>query len=212
MENSGLVGGFYRLSEWIMRLAFLNILWIIFSIAGLLLFGITPATVAVFTIIRKWFMGQVDIPIFKTFTSVFKGEFVKVNVLSFLIGAICIIIYIDFILIASFGGIVQSLLFAVLVIVSLLLLIITLYIFPVYVHYDLKFFDYLKWSLIIGLLNPAATITIMVGIIVLYQIYTFIPGFIPFFSMSLIGMAIMGPAYFSIQKIEDRKKTLQESN
>ena len=35
----GLIGGIYRYSEWIMRLAYINILWILFTLLGLVVFG-----------------------------------------------------------------------------------------------------------------------------------------------------------------------------
>ncbi|MFA9556724.1 DUF624 domain-containing protein [Evansella sp. AB-rgal1] len=56
MDNKGLIGNLYRVSEWLIRLAYINILWMLFTIVGLIILGIAPATATVFTIIRKWFM------------------------------------------------------------------------------------------------------------------------------------------------------------
>ncbi len=75
MQMGGIMGGFYRVSEWIMRFAYVNILWGLFTLAGLVLFGFMPATVAMFTVIRKWLMGETDIPVFKTFFASFKKRF-----------------------------------------------------------------------------------------------------------------------------------------
>ena len=53
--------------EWIWRFMILNFLWVVFVIAGGVVLGIMPSTVATFYILRKWVQGNFDIPIFKTF-------------------------------------------------------------------------------------------------------------------------------------------------
>ena len=58
---------FYRAAEWISRLFLLNILWVVFTIVGLGIFGFGPATAAMFAIVRKWIITpQEDFPLFKT--------------------------------------------------------------------------------------------------------------------------------------------------
>src|SRR5690625_6342583 len=63
--TTGPMGGFYTLANWIMRLAYVNILWIAFSLVGIIILGFFPATIGMFTVIRKWIQGDGDIPIFK---------------------------------------------------------------------------------------------------------------------------------------------------
>ena len=63
--------------EWIWRFMILNFLWVVFVIAGGVVLGIMPSTVATFYILRKWVQGNFDMPIFKTFKSVYKKEFVN---------------------------------------------------------------------------------------------------------------------------------------
>ncbi|MEC0304686.1 DUF624 domain-containing protein, partial [Terribacillus saccharophilus] len=48
----------YQLFEWITRFAYLNVLWILFTIAGGFIFGFFPSTIAMFTIIRDWLKGE----------------------------------------------------------------------------------------------------------------------------------------------------------
>ena len=49
--------------EWIWRFMILNFLWVIFMVAGGVVLGIMPSTVATFYILRKWVQGNFDIPI-----------------------------------------------------------------------------------------------------------------------------------------------------
>lgn len=76
MEMNGLMGGIYRVAEWIMRLALLNLLWLGFTIAGLIAGGLFPATQAAFAISRQWIRGETELPIFKTFLTYFKKKII----------------------------------------------------------------------------------------------------------------------------------------
>ncbi|MDQ0253177.1 putative membrane protein YesL [Evansella vedderi] len=212
MTNTGLMGFLYRVSEWIMRLAYINLLWGLFTIIGLIIFGFAPATAASFAVIRKWFMGDTDIPIFRTFFKVYKEEFIKVNLLGAILGIVTFILYVDFLFVNTIDGIFRTIMSIGLITVSILFLIILLYIFPVYVHYKLKLFEYLKFSLMIGIINPLSTIMMIIGLLALYLVYIFIPGVIPFFGASLIFIGIMGPAYSSFKKMEQRKNDMEQLN
>lgn len=75
MDTTGMTGKLYQACQWISRLAYLNLLWLIFISVGLVIFGVAPSTVAMFTIIRKWIQGEREMPIFSTFIEIFKREF-----------------------------------------------------------------------------------------------------------------------------------------
>ena len=95
MEMEGLTGRFLRICEVISRLAYANLLWILFTVLGLGIFGFMPATVALFTVTRKWVMGDRDIPVFKTFWNTYRKEFFKSTLFGVVLFAIGYIIYID---------------------------------------------------------------------------------------------------------------------
>src|SRR4051812_27089176 len=98
MEPQGVLGGFYRLSDWIMRLAYVNLLWFSFTLLGGIIFGIMPATIALFAITRKWEMDkEEDFPIFKTFWESYRKDFIKANLLGvflFIAGGIVVLYYV----------------------------------------------------------------------------------------------------------------------
>src|SRR5699024_5867832 len=95
--TTGPMGGFYTLANWIMRLAYINVLWIAFSLVGIIIFASFTATIRMFTAIRKWIQGDGDIPIFMTFWATYKKEFLKSKLLSLFLSLIGYILYIDFI-------------------------------------------------------------------------------------------------------------------
>lgn len=200
MEMEGLAGRFLRICEIISRLAYANVLWIIFTVLGLGIFGFMPATVALFTVTRKWVMGDRNIPVFKTFWNTYRKEFFKSTLFGIVLIAIGYIIYID--LAFSPTGGLFTLLRAGLFICGISYVILLLYIFPIYVHYDWKKRLYIKYALLLGISYPHYTFLMVAGIVALYYLCVSIPGLIPFFSVSLLAYISMWSAYKVIQKME----------
>lgn len=210
MDGQGAMGGFYRVAERIMLFAYLNILWILFTLLGLIVLGIMPSTIAMLTVYRKWLMGERDTPIFRLYAKTYKNEFFKGNGLGLFLVIIGYILYVDFVYLGTVEGILNHIFTAVLFIAGILYLLLLAYLIPVYVHYDLKFFQYIKQSLMIGVISPLMTILMLLSLIALYFVFRMIPGLIPLFSFSVIGFIIMGNAYYAFVRLERRKEDLEE--
>ncbi|MBO1911160.1 DUF624 domain-containing protein, partial [Microvirga sp. 3-52] len=58
---------FNNIAHRMIELIYINILWILFTILGLGIFGIFPATVSMFTIVRKIIVKEEKFKIFNTF-------------------------------------------------------------------------------------------------------------------------------------------------
>lgn len=110
----------------ISRFAFLNLLWLAFSVIGLLVVGFFPATVAMFAIVRKWVRGEQDTAIFQTFWSIYKQVFLKANSFGWVLGVIGGILYINYHIIA-----IASTDLPVIVILSYLFLVLLYFLFIV---------------------------------------------------------------------------------
>lgn len=198
--------GLYRVAEWIMRLAYVNFLWLGFTICGLILFGFMPATVAMFAVVRRWVRGEDDIKVFPVFWSTYRDEFVKSNLLGYVLALIGYVLSIELkilrasdqlmYLIASFGVVALFILY----------FIVLLYFFPIYVHFDLPKLNYFKWPFIIGIIHPILTIALFV---VLYFIYYFalqtVPALLFFFGGSVMAFIIMWGAHQTFSKFEAEK-------
>ncbi|WP_342504811.1 YesL family protein [Sporosarcina sp. FSL K6-2383] len=200
MELEGIAGRFLRVSEMITRMAYVNLLWILFTLLGLGIFGFMPATVALFTVTRKWVMGDKDIPVFKTFWKTYRQEFFKSTLFGVMLFVIGYIIYID--LAFSPTGGLFTLLRIALFLCGVLYVVLLLYIFPIYVHYDWSKRLYIKYALLIGISYPHYTFILMAGIVALYYLCISIPGIIPFFSVSLLSYMMMWLVYKVIRKME----------
>jgi len=195
-------GGFYKAFDWIYRIAFLNVLWLLFSVVGLIIFGFFPATVAMFSIVRRSILKE-NVPIFHTFWTVYKREFIKSNLLGLILSIIAYIFYVDLIFLKSTSGLIQ-LLYAPMLVMSFIYILMLLYVFPVYVQYDIKVLQVIKNSFLIMVLYPFFTIImIIVGLITTYFMFQ-IPSSLIFFSGSLMAFIIMGCANLAFRKNEQK--------
>ena len=201
MQMNGAIGGFYKVCEWMMKLAFVNFLWIIFSMLGIILFGFFPATAAMFVIVRKLLMGNMDIPVFKTFWESYKKEFIKSNLLGLLVSVFGYFLYVDLHLLKSSSGFIQLLYYPALLICLGFLLTIC-YVFPTYVHFDLKIYQVVKNAFFIMLVNPISTIIMIIGITAIYFLMITIPGLIPLFSGSALAFIIMWASFFAFTRVQ----------
>lgn len=209
MQIDGLIRKAYNVCEWIAKIVIVNLVWLLFTVAGLILFGIMPATVALFTVVRKWTVSETDIPIFKTFFQTYKKEFLPANLYGFFLVAAGFFLYYDLKLVLSIGGMFLAVLGVPLLIITCSYLLILLYFFPVYVHFELKFLHYFKYAFFIGLLNLPTTILIVTALLFFCMVISFLPGFIPFFSMSVISIIIMFGAATAFKRIAKKQSKYQ---
>lgn len=186
------VQGYYRVSESIMRFAYVNLLWFVFTFLGLGIFGFMPATTAMFAVLRKWNRHEDDIRILPLFWATYKKDFVRSNVIGvFLFGtgyfltiALHILRSSDLTMyyLASYGVVALMLLYSIVII----------YFFPIFVHFNLKVSDYIKWPFIIGIIHPILTVVLIGGLgILLYATYSVMPALLLFFGGSVPAYLLM---------------------
>jgi len=217
MEMRGMMGGFYRISEWIMRLSVTNLLWVITSLpfwylfffgvivplsntepkmdevfSGLLVstvavpFVLFPATSAMFTTVRKWVMGDVDVPLFKTFFRGYKENY-KVSMLGGIIySLIFLIIFLDirFYLNGASGIELISYVFMG---IALLLVVSLFNFFSMVVHYHMKTLQLLKNAVLLTIGRPFRSLSSAIAAAGIAWISTRFTFLLPFFSAVVIA-------------------------
>lgn len=191
MESSGWMGKLYSFCQWITRLAYINLLWLLFMGLGLVVLGAAPSTATMFSIIRKWVQGESNFPIFSTFWEIYKKEFRKANVLGFLLLLISIVLYMDWRLISSVQGFLYPILTGCLIGVAFLFVVVMLYIFPVFVHYEYRTLQYLKTAFLIGISYPLHTMAMILAVVCAFLISIFFNSVGILFVGSGLGFALM---------------------
>lgn len=194
--------GLHNVAEWITRLFYLNILWIIFTLSGLVVFGIFPATVAVFTVIRHWVLGEGQVPLFKTFWYAFKGSFVQIQLIGYTLALIGSILYIDY----NFFSSRDESIFLVAELLTgsamFVLAIVFLYIFPVYVHFKLKTIEYIKNALLIGLSHLFHSILMFIVTAIFFYGFMKYFGFFGLFIVSMTAFWVTWISQMVFKRIE----------
>ncbi|MCD7033685.1 DUF624 domain-containing protein [Metabacillus sp. GX 13764] len=105
------VQGIYIFFEWVMKLAFLNFLWLVFSIGGLLVFGFFPATAALSAIVGKMMDGDEPDSLYKQFYQKFKEEYVQSQLTGWIYTGLCAAVFSILYYILTGTGLVSASLF-----------------------------------------------------------------------------------------------------
>jgi uncharacterized membrane protein YesL len=208
MDTSGFLGGFNKLLEWISRLAYLNLLWISFSLLGLIIFGFFPATVAMFAVVRKWMLGNDELSIFKTFWTSYKREFIKSNLLGLIIIALGLILYIDYHFIINSPSGFVSMLYVPFFVITFIFISMLFYIIPIFVHYDMKLSQVIKSSFFVMIMNPLSTFYMLIGSFGILFVLSYAPPICLLYSGNLLALFIMKPATNAFEKINQKSQLL----
>ncbi|WP_205600722.1 YesL family protein [Gracilibacillus sp. YIM 98692] len=196
-----------------MRLCFLNLLWIFFTIIGIGFIGLFPATVAMFTIVRHWIKGDTDLPIFQTFWKSFKETLLKANILGYISVIGGVVLYLDYALVKNTNGPFSMIMMLLLVTVSFYYFMVTFFLFPVFVHFDVKLRECFKYAFIIGASYPLRTLYMAFAVFVIYYVTVSYPVIFLFFSGSVLSLLMMRFTYVAFEKAEakNNKNNLAES-
>ncbi|MFC5405696.1 YesL family protein [Cohnella soli] len=244
MEMRGMMGGFYKLSEWIMRLSVTNVLWLVTSIpfwflllTGLLgsetadqlkasiitlavvaPFTLFPSTSAMFSLARKWVLGDTDVPLFKTFFRSYKQNYVQAMIGGVFYALLFAIMIIDFqVYLKQMNGfaIIAYLFIALMV----LLLVSLLHFFSLLSHFHMKTVQLLKNALILTIGRPIRSFMMAIGTVAIMFVsmpkqlggmnFTFL---IPFFFGSVIAIYTYYNFNIIIQKMMLLKDAAAESD
>ncbi|MGM0902995.1 MAG: YesL family protein [Bacillota bacterium] len=214
---NNIMGGLYTVSEWVMRFAVINLLWllfnlpIVFSTGNLLLAGgqgemilfatmtavfapfvFFPATAAMFASARDWIIENEGPSIFVSYVNYYKQNYKKSLLGGFIITGLWVILIVDFIFLKDFSMILAF----VFIVFGLILYVITMNFFSVNAHYDMKLRVLLKNAFFITVGSPVLLFAVLFSGIVLLYVSIKGPLFLLlFFSGSLIAFLSFSAFY-----------------
>jgi uncharacterized membrane protein YesL len=226
MVLGGLMGGIYRILEWVRRFSLTNILWLFvnipvvyFSLNLLYLknpYGIVqiviiltilvpllffPATTAMFGIVRLWIVEREDPLIVKSFFNYFKQYYLRSVLGGFIMGPVWGIFIFNFHYYSGKIGFIAVITF---IILALFLFVITGHFFAHTVHSEMGLFESLKSSIYLCLGNILHTIAI--GLTLFFILYVSIYH-VTFLIPSCIGTVFTFTAffgyYYSLKRIQN---------
>ncbi|GIN70669.1 hypothetical protein J14TS2_11440 [Bacillus sp. J14TS2] len=192
----------HYICDWCMRLAYVNLLWILFTLIGLIILGIGPSTQAMFAVTRKWVMEGKEIPIFSTFWSSYRTEFIKSNMLFSILFVIGYVLFFDFRFLIHFEGWLYTVLTAGLASIMIIYLFTALFTYPMFAHYNIKIAQYLRYSFLIVISHPLQLLLLTIIIVPIVFIFLIFPGLLLFFSGSVISLVITHFAWSIFKKLD----------
>jgi uncharacterized membrane protein YesL len=229
MEMNGLMGGFYKLSVIITRFAFTNVLWVLFNLPILFIllsllssnftnmqmglmqivilspFVFFPSTTALYGVVRKWVMGEGDLPILRSYIRHYKENYKK----SLLGGFIFTLFWTGWILNYLMFFQQQSTFFQILfILLTALFFTWNVYFLSYTVHFEMKFIDSFKSSLILSIGNPLLSVGVALVNGALIYLSLKLSFLIPFF----IGSLCVYCSFFYFYKVIQKAMKLKQSN
>ncbi|GGA44611.1 YesL family protein [Paenibacillus physcomitrellae] len=213
MEFRGVMGGLYRITEWIMRIAGSNLLWLVcsspflfflltkylmivnglendasslYAMAILAPFTLFPATAALFTVVRKWVMGESDVSVTRTFFRGYKENYKQSMIGGIFYTLLFVIMVIDY---RVYMVKTQNLqLIGIIMLLLLILLLVSLFnFFSMVAHYHLKTTTMLKNAVLLTIIRPFRSFSTLAGAAVLLFLTAKFTWLIIFGTASLIA-------------------------
>lgn len=204
LDRRGFIGVFYTVAEWIFRFMLLQILWVVFTVLGLGILGFMPATVAVFSIVRRWLMKETDFSIIPNFFHFFKSSWKSANIVGLVMALVGGFLYIDLKISQEFLKFAP--LHVLLLILSFVFFVVCLYLFPVMSHYALKPLQYIKQSFLLALAQPINTLALLLWSFCAYILLIKIPVIYFFMGVPIVSLPIMWFCFMAFTKLEQKNK------
>lgn len=213
MNNpNGFMGKLYQGVEFLYHLLFLNVLWLAFTLLGGIVLGFGPSTVALYAVTRKWIQKEIgtDKDIFLTYWTTFKKEFIAGNMIGWSTLIVFYMLLVNYRFTNLRPGSVFAFINAGTIVMAGVLCVLLAYLIPLYVHYRLKWSDYLTKALVLSFIQPLPTILIIVWLaLVAFLTWRLFP-FSLLVSMSGLAYGLMGICYSSFMRneflLEDKEK------
>lgn len=202
----------YNATEWITKFAYLNVLWILFTLLGGVIFGFFPSTISMFAVVREWLKGETDLPLFSTFWKHYRNEFVKSNLLGIFVTIIGVVIVLDIFYIQSTNSKLLSWTYLPLFAFILLFIMFLFYLFPSFVHFNLKLGQVIKNSFFIMLINPITTLFIFLCLLPFFYLISILPAIGFIFGGSVYALISMRFGLLAFQKVSEKQEALKSSN
>lgn len=172
----------YSFFDTLLWIACLNILWIVFTVAGLGILGAGPATAAAQIMVRKRVRGDLA-PLFRNYPREVVRNFVKANALFLPVLGIAAAMVLNWNYFAGDRGVFPNLVAMLTLVAGILMAGAVCYLFPMYARYELAAIQYLLVSSRFAFRHLAGTVVLLFVTAAVVFASQAVPGLIPFFSI-----------------------------
>ncbi|MFB4280138.1 YesL family protein [Nonomuraea sp. MTCD27] len=144
---------------WAVRL---NLIWLVFTLAGGVILGLGPATVAAYTLARRHARNE-TIQVWREFWLVYRREFVRASLLVLPAALVATVLVGNYLYFSALGPDMGALRIATFV-ALIALAGVGAYVGPLYAHYDLPLWAYWPKATQLALLRPASSVLLLLAL------------------------------------------------
>jgi len=192
----------YNLADLIFSFFTLSFCWVIGTLLGGIIFGWAPSTTAVLSVLRDQIMEREKFA-FSAFKKAYMLNFKQANKIGLMIMVFALIIFINHRNFTTQEETVFAILSGLTTFTGLILIGVTLYVFPLNVHYDVTLKKAFSQSFSFLILRPLYTIILGLWTWVVFSIAFMIPGLALFFGIAVFCYGWMAICYQMFRRNEE---------
>ncbi|ENH96489.1 hypothetical protein J416_10346 [Gracilibacillus halophilus YIM-C55.5] len=204
MFGQNLVNSLDHMLRWIIKIAWLNALWIVFTCIGLIVAGVFPATTAALGMARKWNRGQTEVSVLKEYKQLWKENFWQANAVGWIMTVIGGVLFLNYQVLRQLENQIPIIVVFAFYLVIFFYFITLAWVFPMLSHYQTKIWQYVKNAFIIGISKLPYTIGILFGMFVIIYFSLGFPSLLLFGTVSLMAVYIMFVGKLVFNKIDNQ--------
>lgn len=199
-----------KVMKWIERMFHVQFLWILYSLRGLVVAGLFPATAAMFATMRRLIRIPGGFGLNDYFKKEYKANFKKANGLGYLLVILLFLFILNFRsaqLMEGTAGMIFVILSFVMIVVLFLLLISS---WGVMAHYELGILEIIKHTLIIFSVNPLHVVLLLISLVVFGWASWRLGILLPLVLFSMLAYIVMWLVYDAANRASGRTETDEE--
>lgn len=191
MFGQQIVSSLDKFLKGILNIAWLNLLWIFSSLLGLFIAGVFPATVASLAVARKWVRKEEMTSVLQYFRKVYKEEFVRSNIIGWILMAIGLILFVNYRTMIELGNQIPIFVVFAYYLVLFFYSLVLVWIFPLITHYHTTIKQYFKNAFIIGMSKLPFSLAIFAVIFLICYVSLELPSMFVFITFGLTAITMM---------------------
>jgi uncharacterized membrane protein YesL len=137
----------------------LHLLWMLFTLAGGVVLGVGPATVAAYTLSRRHIQGD-SFPVWPAFAATYRREFGRGAILVLPLLGAAVLLVTNYFYFAAMGSVATVPRLATVAALAVLV-VVAAYLLPMAVHYDLRPHVYLTRASLFAISRPAPSVLLL---------------------------------------------------
>ncbi|KAF1303197.1 YesL family protein [Enterococcus sp. JM9B] len=185
----------YSFGELLLAFIKLHFFWSYFTLCGGIVLGIFPATATLIHIFQYLFENK-EFPsyLFQWYKEDYQKNFRSVNQLGLIQLLILAVLWIDLRVVSNF--LQNQVIHLGLIVLFALALLVSLYLFPAFLRYDMCLIQYFKQAFFLTISNFIESLAMIIGILLVTALATFLPILT---LVAFIPLLVLPVSWFSLQ-------------